>query len=570
MRMSPFHILKYAEMTGRLYDIERATFLNVLNMIDSDKARFKDRRVFINSIPQIYLKGNDLRRVGELLIRHSDTVVVELIEQAKSDEDGLNALKERYMNMGVEIAIDDFGTGYSNVRNLLRYMPNYVKIDRSLISDIQNNLKKRYFVREVIDFCHSTGIRVLAEGVETSEELRTVILMGVDLIQGYYTARPDSEIIDSIPHKISQEIKICQQERQDGREQQVYAVEAGECVQLDKLAKDGYKCILVEKSDTEDSEVTIIGSPSLDTEIYIEIAENFAGKVSLENAHLSSAKNRSCVNLGENSDVTLLLKGDNKLVKGGIQVPEGAKLTLEGDGTLDIRIDSAEYFGIGNDLSSGHGDLIFNQSGVVNISASGKTGICIGSGLGGNLMIGRSGKFDLSIRGNTGVGIGSLYADSKLDICNCAFNAHFSLMKGVAIGSMAGCADVQIKRSSTNIHMSGKEIAAVGTISGDNAEVLVNDAIVTVNTTGYRCTCVGSLDNSTFFKVENASFQAMTGGEQSLPFGSLGGETKVAFFNADTTIKMETNVDMEKYISTADIQITDGRTNISNHGMKLI
>ena len=570
MRLSPFHILKYAELMGRLYDIERQTFLNVLNMIDGDKDQFRGRRVFLNSIPHINLKGNDLRRVGELLIKHSDTAVVELTEQAESDEDELNAFKERYRNMGVEIAIDDFGTGYSNVRNLLRYMPNYVKIDRSLISNIQDNLKKRYFVREVIDFCHSSGIQVLAEGVETSEELRAVILLGFDLIQGYYTARPDVEIIDAIPYKLCQEIKLYQQERQDGREQQIYTVEAGERVQLDKLVNDNYKCILVEKSDPEGREVAIIGSPTLDTEIYMEIAENFEGKILLENAHLSGARNRSCINLSKNSDVVLTIKGENHINQGGIQVPEGARLTLEGDGALNIRMDSAEYFGIGNDASSRHGDLIFNQSGIINISASGKTGVCIGSGLGGNITIGRPGKFVLGVRGNTGVGIGSLYADSKLDISNCAFDANLSLMKGVAMGSLTGSADVRISRSSTKLHLSGKEIVAIGTISGGSAEIRISDAIVTANTTGYRCTCVGSLEESTFFKVKNASFQAMANGEQVLPFGGLGEETKVSFSNADATIKLDTNVDMEKYLAAIDLKIVDGKTHFTNHGVPLI
>ena len=565
MRLTPFHILKYAELTGRLDDIERATFLNVLNIIDGNKPKFRDRRVFINSIPKIRLNGSDLRRVGELLVKHSDTAVVELTEQAESDEDDLNDLKERYMNMGVKIAIDDYGTGYSNVKNLLRYMPNYVKIDRSLISDIQNNSQKRYFVREIIEFCHSTGIMALAEGVETSEELRTVILLGVDLIQGYYTARPDSEIIDLIPYEIRQEIKIYQQERQDGRDQQVYTAEAGERVQLDRLVTDDYKCILVGKSQTEDNEITIIGSPSLDTEIHIEAVKNFKGKIILENVHLSNVKNRPCIDLNENSDVTLVLKGENKLDKSGIRVPEGARLTLEGDGILDIKIDAAEYFGIGNDISSGHGDLIFNQSGMVNVSARGKTGICIGSGLGGNITIGH-GKVVLNINGNTAVGIGSLYGGSKLDVYNCAFNADLSLMQGVAIGSMTGSTDVHIWNSSTKLGMNGKELAAIGTISGDNADVLINDAIMAINIRGVRCTGVGSLEKITNFRAENASFHATVSGEQSLPFGSLNGDTKVSLINADTAVKMETNVDIEEYISSGNIEITNGRTSFSNYG----
>ena len=570
MRLSPFHILKYSELVGRLYDIEYATFWNVLNMIDSEKPRFKGRKVFINSLPEVSLKGNDTKRVGELLLKHSDTAVVELIEQADSKDVDLSAFKERFVKRGLEFAIDDFGTGYSNIRNLLRYAPDYVKIDRSLISNIQGNQKKLHFVREVIDFCHSSGIKVLAEGVETSDELHAVILMGVELIQGYYTAKPDAEVIDSIPHKISEEIKLCQQERQAGRKQLAYAIEAGGRIQLDRLANDGYNRVLIEKTDSNGEEVTIIGSPSFDAEMYIEIADNYTGRILLENVHLSDARNRACISLGEHSDVTLSFKGENRLDKGGIQVPEGAKLALEGDGTLDIQLDASEYFGIGNDLTSRHGDLVFNQTGIVSIHASGKTGVCIGSGLGGNIAIGHPGKFDLSIRGNTGVGIGALHADTKLDIGNCAFDANLSIMRGVAIGSLTGSADVRIDRSSANLHMSGKEIVAVGTISGDSADILVSDAIVTVNTTGYRCTCVGALEKSTSFKAQNASFQATATGEEALPFGGLRGEASVSLNNVDATVKMESNADLEKYISEANIQIIDGRIDFTNHGVKLI
>ena len=569
MALSPFHVLKYAELMGRLYDIERATFLNVLNMIDRDGAQFRGRRVFINSIPKITLKGSDLRQVGELLIKHSDTAVVELTEQAESDEKALNALKERFMNMGVEIAIDDFGTGYSNLKNLLRYMPNYVKVDRSLISEIQNYPKKRYFVREIIDFCHGSGIAVLAEGVETSEELRTVILMGMDLIQGYYTARPAAEIIESIPYQIAQEIKSYQQERQDGRDRQVYTAEAGERVQLDKLAKGGYERVLVGDSDAESDTVTVIGAPSLDTGIHIEIADGFKGSVVLENAHLSNVKNRPCIELSDSSDVTLVLSGENRLENGGIRVPEGARLTLAGDGLLEINLDAAEYFGIGNDAASGHGDIIFNQSGLVSIGARGKTGICIGAGLGGNITIGGTGKFIFNVRGNTGVGMGALYADSKLDIHSCAVDAEMALMNGVAIGSLTGSADVRVRGASVTLNMSGKEVVAVGTVGGDLAEVSINNAVLTVNTTGSLCTCVGSLGKSTRFTVDNAAFRASAGGENALPFGGPGGDSKVSLINADITVKLETAVDMAQYISTVDMEINSGRTSFSNHGREI-
>lgn len=565
MGLTPFHILKYAELMGKLNDIERGTFLNVLSIIDSDKEKFKDRKVFINSIPKTTLSGSDFRRVGELLMKHSETAVVELTEQAEPDESELNALKERYTNMGVKIAIDDYGTGYSNVKNLLRYMPDYVKIDRSLLSGIQDNPKKRHFVREIIEFCHGNGIMALAEGVETTEELRAVILLGADLIQGFYTARPGADIIDAIPYEIRQEIKLCQQERQDGKGQQIYSSEGGERIQLDKLVRDDFKCILAGKTDDENSVIAVIGSPSLDTDIHIETVKDFKGKIILENAHLSNVKGRPCIDLGENSDVTIVLNGENKLAKGGIRVPEGATLRLEGEGVLDIDIYATEYFGIGNDIYSGHGDIIFDHSGTVIVSTEGQKGICIGSGQGGNIKI-CQGKYVLNMSGDTGVGIGAINTDGRIDIYNCDFNADVSLAKGIAIGSVSGNADVHIWRSSAKIYMGGEEITAIGTVLGDKADVLINDAIVSFNIRASRCVCIGAHNGRTELKVENAAFRAAIGGEKALPFGGLNADTRVGFINADTTINVETGVELKKYISADIFSITGGRTVFTDSG----
>lgn len=568
MGMTPFHILKYAELTGRLNDIERATFLNVLNMIDSNKSFFGGRLVFINSIPKTKLEGEDFRRVGELLMKHSDTAVVELTEQSEPDENELNALKERYRNMDVKIAIDDYGTGYSNISNLLRYMPNFVKIDRSLLSDIQNNPKKRHFVREIIEFCHANGIMALAEGVETSEELRTVILMGADLIQGFYTARPSAEIVDSISYEIRQEIKRCQQERRDGKNKQVYTAGAAERIQLDKAVNDGYECILVGKDISGTGQVAIIGSPSLDTDVHIEIAKDFKGVVVLEDAHLSNVKNRPCIELNENCDVILMLNGENKLDKGGIRVPESAGLTLRGEGNLEIYVNSAQYFGIGNDASSKHGNIIFEQSGTVTVNASGQTGACIGSGLGGNTEI-HQGRYFLKIGGDTGTAIGAIHGDAKLEISTCDFNADVSLAKGAAIGSVFGNADVHICRSSAKVHMGGGELTAMGTIGGENANILINDGIITVDISSPKCTCAGALEKNTELKVERAAFRTVAVGVSALPFGGFGGETKASFTDADTVIKLETDADIQKLVSSNNVEIIRGRTSFTVHGEEI-
>ncbi|MBR4200617.1 MAG: EAL domain-containing protein, partial [Oscillospiraceae bacterium] len=131
LKLTPLHILKYAGLVNRLPEIERGTFLNVLGIIDARKTDFSGKFVFINSIPEAKLSAEDFRRVTKMLLKHADTAVVEMTEQSEIDDARLESLKERYRNMGVKMAIDDYGSGYSNAGNLLRYMQNFVKIDRS-------------------------------------------------------------------------------------------------------------------------------------------------------------------------------------------------------------------------------------------------------------------------------------------------------------------------------------------------------------------------------------------------------------------------------------------------------
>lgn len=206
---SPLSVIKYADLMGRLPDIEKATFCNVLSSMKDHRFNLDNRCVFINSIPSVKLPQSDLDPIKTAMSEQSDHIVVEMTEQTEVNDDDLSVTKDFYRHMGIKTAIDDYGTGYSNIQNLIRYSPDYVKIDRMLITNVHNDPQKQHFVREIVDFCHRNNIVALAEGVETFDEMRTVIMFGVDLIQGYYTAKPSSEIITSIPHEIRQEIKQC-------------------------------------------------------------------------------------------------------------------------------------------------------------------------------------------------------------------------------------------------------------------------------------------------------------------------------------------------------------------------
>lgn len=205
--MNPLQVLEAAREYSRLDDVERATMFNVMERYAADRESFGDSRVFINTIPGHLISDEDIDLLMEQHGEYMDSFVFELTEQGTVSDEELQKLSR--LNSGdseSHIAIDDYGTGHSNIVNLMRYTPRVIKIDRYLITDIHKNQNKQLFVRSIIEFAKLNGIMVLAEGVETSNELHTVIDLGVDLIQGYYTARPAPEPIRAIREEIRREI----------------------------------------------------------------------------------------------------------------------------------------------------------------------------------------------------------------------------------------------------------------------------------------------------------------------------------------------------------------------------
>ncbi len=208
--MRPLEILDTAKEYGRLYDIEKATMFNILERYTKEKDKFHGCKIFINTIPGHFLKGEDLDRFVDNYSGYMNNVVLELTEDNTVSDEELRNVRRLYgEEVGQQIAIDDYGTGHSNIVNLIRYEPQVIKVDRFLITDIDKDLNKQMFVQSTIDFARINHIMVLAEGVETSEELQMVIALGVDFIQGYYTGKPVAEPILEIAEDIRKEIIRC-------------------------------------------------------------------------------------------------------------------------------------------------------------------------------------------------------------------------------------------------------------------------------------------------------------------------------------------------------------------------
>ncbi|MDT4937313.1 MAG: hypothetical protein QOG80_984, partial [Pseudonocardiales bacterium] len=107
-----------------------------------------------------------------------------------SDAEYAMRVLNRLSAMGLTLAIDDFGTGYSSLSYLKRLPVNEVKIDKSFVLNMQEDENDAVIVRSIIDLARNLGLRVVAEGVETTDAWDALRGMGCDIAQGYYISRP--------------------------------------------------------------------------------------------------------------------------------------------------------------------------------------------------------------------------------------------------------------------------------------------------------------------------------------------------------------------------------------------
>jgi diguanylate cyclase (GGDEF)-like protein len=157
-------------------------------------------RVAVNVSPLQFRQANFVKKVNAALKEHSldaTYLEIELTEATlMSNAETSVALLEQLSELGVVVAIDDFGTGYSSMSYLQRFPIDKLKIDRSFISDVASNAGDASIVRAIISLAHGLRLKVIAEGVESEEQLGILRRMGCDQYQGFFrsAAVPAAEI----------------------------------------------------------------------------------------------------------------------------------------------------------------------------------------------------------------------------------------------------------------------------------------------------------------------------------------------------------------------------------------
>jgi EAL domain-containing protein (putative c-di-GMP-specific phosphodiesterase class I) len=147
-----------------------------------------DTYLSVNVSPKTLLSQDFATLVSSL---DGELLVVEITEHsAVEDYDALKRAIDRLRNSGVRLAIDDLGTGFASFMHILKLLPEFIKLDLSLARGIERDPVKQALTAALVGFAAQIGAHLIAEGVETAEELKTLVGLGVEYAQGYYLGAP--------------------------------------------------------------------------------------------------------------------------------------------------------------------------------------------------------------------------------------------------------------------------------------------------------------------------------------------------------------------------------------------
>lgn len=188
----PLPLFEFAERAGKDYALDR---LARERAISGSAGLAKEQKLFLNLSPRIIDAPQFAPwKTLALLESHGltpDQVVFEITERSSIRDFGsVQRVLAHYRSQGYKIAIDDVGAGYSSLLSIVELRPDFIKVDRSIVSGLHADTFKEHMLGTLVEAAGRMGIGLIAEGVETQQELDKLVSMGVPYAQGYLLGRP--------------------------------------------------------------------------------------------------------------------------------------------------------------------------------------------------------------------------------------------------------------------------------------------------------------------------------------------------------------------------------------------
>ncbi len=174
-RISEFNKVLFRSSLARMAKYENVNFSMNLSMRDLNSHRIVDD---IDSLLNEYSV-----QANRLTIEITETCLVDNLLTAQE-------IATRLRLLGCSLAIDDYGTGYSTMKQLTEFPFRELKIDRQYIANCHNHEENQIIIRSTVEMAKALGMKTVAEGVETKQELEFVREAGVEIVQGYYFSKP--------------------------------------------------------------------------------------------------------------------------------------------------------------------------------------------------------------------------------------------------------------------------------------------------------------------------------------------------------------------------------------------
>lgn len=558
INMKPLEVIDVANNLGKLYEIEKATMSNSMEYLAKNIELFNDKKLFINSIPAYMLQTDDWDSLVEKYGYLMDKLVVEMTEQTEMNDKFLAKFRNRLKKHNISLAIDDYGTGFSNLSNLIRYTPNYVKIDRALVQDIHEKPKIQKLVAGIIEFIHENGYSALAEGVETYEELKTVIGMDVDYLQGYYLARPEATLLNMIDEKNRDEIISLNLIRSE-YVVKVYNPDENETVNLSELATNHYNSLLIDKEN-----VVIEGVKGTAISCSIAVKDGVKTKITLKDVSITTEKEIPLIDIGLGCDVSLNIEGANEIINRGIRVPQGSQLYLGGTGNLHIHCEMLNSYAIGGDNDSTYGNIYIDHLPQMIIDVNGEN--CIGIGGGKNASNSKIYIIKSGIRtecaGGNAVGIGSFDGNGYVDIRYSDLEFNMSCANAVAIGALNGNAQVFLENYCLNITESGNNLCGVGVLSNGEGSIKISNGSIDCNIRGRNIVCLGSDYGGLDCEVENTNTKFYCEGNSVVGIGDMNGHGNINIHDGNLNMQILAKDILDIGSKSGRLEVVDCKRNI--------
>ncbi|PRX31067.1 EAL domain-containing protein (putative c-di-GMP-specific phosphodiesterase class I) [Orenia metallireducens] len=193
---SPYRLFTLAREHNMLFRLEQVCREKALLNSETIGGGTK---LFLNVDPGVIydnsFKGGITKEIIENINISQEDIVIELTETTCIDDyKGFSLALDHYKQQGYQIAIDDTGAGYSGLQSIVSISYNYIKLDRSLVQNIDSEPIKQALLESFMRFARRINSKVIAEGIETMAELDTLLAMGVDYGQGYLIARPQQQV----------------------------------------------------------------------------------------------------------------------------------------------------------------------------------------------------------------------------------------------------------------------------------------------------------------------------------------------------------------------------------------